>query len=206
MRYLIIVYCYFSFSTVFAQDRLLPIAQQFKDQAHHSGTNFTPVFPITNSVAKYYKMTMDSSKRYSAVGYFLYKRELIELKTAEGNLWITPLFDVSMGKGMTDSSRISQNTRGMRVEGTFGKKVFYSTSFYENQAVFTHYFSDYISQRGELYYKPADSSYYTQNAVVPGAARTKPFKTNGYDYAFAFGNIHWKRTPLILGNSIPPIT
>ena len=197
MRYLIIVYCYFSFSTVFAQDRLLPIAQPFKDQAHHSGTNFTPVFPITNSVAKYYKMTMDSSKRYSAVGYFLYKRELIELKTAEGNLWITPLFDVSMGKGMTDSSRISQNTRGMRVEGTFGEKVFYSTSFYENQAVFTHYFSDYISQRGELYYKPADSSYYTQNAVVPGAARTKPFKTNGYDYTFAFGNIHWKMTKKI---------
>ena len=31
-----------------------------------------------------------------------------------------------------------------------------------------------------------------QNAVIPGAARTKPFKIDGFDYAYAVGNIIYR--------------
>jgi hypothetical protein len=56
----------------------------------------------------------------------------------------------------------------------------------------------------------ADSTYQQQNGVVPGAARTKYFKTDGLDYAYAVGmirwrarknlNIYWGNQPIFLGS------
>lgn len=179
-----------------AQNRVLPIASYFKDQVFRMGTDASPVFPVENQVSNYYKYTKDSTKRYSNFGYALYNKELIELHKKEGSLWITPLLDISLGKGLADTlAKRSQNTRGARIEGALGKKVFFSTAIFENQAVFAPYIGQYVSQRGEFYPNAADSSYVLQNAVIPGAARTKPFKTEGYDYAYAVGMVRWTILP-----------
>ena len=45
---------------------------------------------------------------------------------------------------------------------------------------------------GELYPNQSNGTYSQQNAVIPGAARTKPFKGDGFDYAFATGNVHYQ--------------
>ena len=188
-----------------AQQRMLPIGSDFKDAA------FAPsrfqlkgpaVFPVSESDAGTYAFLKDSSKRYSSFGHFLYQRQLIEIKEENVQLWITPLVDFSYGAELQDSvRRRSQNTRGARMEGTLGKRIFFTTSFYENQAFLPSYLSAYAAQHGEQY--AIDSNYVTVNAVIPGAARTKPFKTTGYDYAYATGMVSFFATPKLtmhLGN------
>lgn len=204
-----ILLIFFFVGTVTAQNRVLPIASYFRDQALISNPQ-TPVFPQENKDVNLYKVLADTTVRYSAFGYALYNKELIELHKAEGSIWITPLLDVQLGKGLNDTlGKRMQNTRGVRMEGALGKTVFFTTSFYENQAIFAPYLHNYALARGEGY-PMADSTYQQQNGVVPGAARTKYFKTEGLDYAYAIGmirwqaqknlNIYWGNQPVFLGS------
>lgn len=183
----------------FAQQRMLPLGTAFKDAAFAPSSgrlNAPAFFPVTDQEARVYNVLRDSVKRYSSFGYFLYQRELIEIRDSAASLFITPLFDLQLGMERNDStSRKYQNTRGARVEGTFGKRFFFTTSFYENQAILPQYVTEYVQQRGEQYPQMTDSSYQTRNAVIPGGARTKPFKTNGFDYAWATGMITFFATP-----------
>jgi len=198
---------------VFSQQRVLPIGSSFKDlvfSPSKARLNGPSVFPVSEKDAALYTFIKDSTKRYSTFGHFLYQRQLIEIRDKDAKLWITPLFDFSYGAEFQDTARKrSQNTRGVRMEGTLGKRIFFTTSFYENQAFLPSYVSDYVSQRGEQYPVAADSSYASRNAVIPGAARTKAFKERGYDYAYATGmvsffatsklEIHWGNQPLFVG-------
>lgn len=198
---------------VHAQQRMLPIGSSFKDAAfapgstHLKGPSF---FPVSTSDANSYLLLRDSARRYSTFGHFLYQRELIEIRDSAAVIRITPLLNMSYGFQQADSTeKLYQNTRGARLEGTIGNRIFFTTSFYENQSVLPTYVSDYVSQRGEQY-PVAGGGYQTQNAVIPGAARTKPFKTNGYDYAYATGmltffatqkwTIHWGNQPFFTGS------
>ena len=198
--------------TVVGKSQVLPIASSFKD-AHFAPTpvrltvpSFFPTFGRVNHVLR------DSVKRYSNFGHFLYQRQLIEIKdSAVGAVYITPLLNLSYGTELQDTNKTRyQNTRGVRVEGHIGKRVTFTTSFYENQAILPGYVAGYIQQHGEQYLSIIDTNYYTQNAVVPGAARTKPFKTNGFDYAYATGmitvgvskncTVFWGNQPLFVGS------
>lgn len=190
-------------SGIVSAQRFLPIGSEFKDavfapsRARITEPAFFPFIPDSLTSAGFYKNKPWDVKRYSTFGHYVYQRELIELKdTAVGTLWITPLIDLSFGMQFQDTNpKRYQNTRGLRAEGLLGKRVFFTTSFYENQAIFADYFADYISQRGEQYRSYIDSNYYTSNAVVPGSARTKPFKTTGFDYAYATGMVAIKLIP-----------
>lgn len=199
--------------TVFGKAQIVPIGSGFKDAYFApAATRLTEpsFFPVAER--KIYHQLRDSAKRYSNFGHFLYQRQLIEIKDSSvGAVYITPLLNLSYGAELQDTSKTRyQNTRGVRVEGAIGKRVSFTTSFYENQAILPGYVADYIQQRGEQYLNAGDLSYYTQNAVVPGAARTKPFKTNGFDYAYATGMISiavlknctvmWGNQPLFVGS------
>jgi len=204
--------------SAFSQQRMLPIGTDFKDLVFTPSKAFLngpSVFPVSEADATVYSFIKDSSKRYSIFGHYLYQRQLIELtdpKNFPGSkIWITPLLDLSYGAELQDTNRKrSQNTRGVRMEGVLGKRIFFTTSFYENQAFLPSYVSNYVSQRGEQYPLSTDSSYTMQNAVIPGSARTKPFETTGYDYAYATGmvsffatsklSVHWGNQPLFVGS------
>lgn len=203
MRFLITISTlFFCLLSVKAQ-RYLPIATSFKDAVFSPQAgelkepSFFPCVPQENLNTRFFSPREWEPKRYSNFGHYLYQRELLEIKdSAVGTVWITPLLELSYGVQFQDTSPTRyQNTRGIRAEGLIGKRVFFTTSFYENQAIFADYFSDYIRQRGEQYRSFADSNYYTSNAVVPGSARTKPFKTNGFDYAYATGMVAVKLIP-----------
>lgn len=172
-------------------NRVLPIESYFRDRILTSASVPVPTFPVLDSKVGYQTMVMDNTRRYSTIGHYLYNRELVELKEDNNYLWITPLLDVSLGKDLVHDSlsRISQNTRGVRLEGNFNNRVFFSTAFFENQAVLPDYAAKYALSRGEFYPNPADSSYTQVNAAISGAARTKPFKVNGFDYAYAVGSL-----------------
>jgi len=169
-------------------NRVLPVESCFRDRML-LGMSFIPAFPVQNSKVMFFEQVTDYTPRYATFGHYLYNRELIEIKEDESKLWITPLFDISYGKDLVADSlrKISQNTRGVRMEGNFSNKVFFSTSFFENQAILPDYAGAYASSKGEFYPSTGDSSYYQQNATISGAARTKPFETNGFDYAYAVG-------------------
>ncbi|HHZ66199.1 MAG TPA: hypothetical protein EYN51_12010 [Flavobacteriales bacterium] len=70
-----------------------------------------------------------------------------------------------------DTTTLYVNTRGVIIQGDIGNKVSFQTSFYENQAFYPTYLSEYVGHYD----------------VVPGAGRIKSFKKTGYDYAMATG-------------------
>src|SRR5690606_22040970 len=133
----------------------------------------------------------DTSKQYTEFTYRLFQKHLFEIKGDNYYLTISPVFDFSLGKDIADtaSRRLFQNTRGFHVEGDFFKNFSFSTSFYENQSRNAAYQSDYYRSIGERYVNAADSTYFSAFAVVPGSARTKDFKGDGFDYAYAIGSI-----------------
>lgn len=191
---------------------MVPIAQNLKDFQYSSVemSNCFPLFPMQNADIQFYEQSKDTSIRFSSVGHYLFHRELIQRTDSTAKLWITPLFDLSISKESRDTSGNKiQNTRGVRAEGAFGDKFFFTTSFYENQAKLPSYQQAFVNGKGELYPDLTKKSYYQSNAVIPGAGRTKPFKVSGFDYAYAIGNIsffptkkwgiHWGNQPVFVG-------
>ncbi|HEU4718540.1 MAG TPA: hypothetical protein VFU15_11935 [Bacteroidia bacterium] len=92
-------------------------------------------------------------------------------------LYIDPLLNVQYMNVSNDTSQSSFyiNTRGITAYGDIGTKVSFETSFWENQAFFPQYISDYANT--------------TQ--VVPGQGRWKTFRKTGYDYAMSTGYISY---------------
>lgn len=105
------------------------------------------------------------------------------------NMTIDPLFHLETGKNPDDTSaaRLYRNTRGVLVRGDIGKQFSFETSFYENQARFTDYITEYIDSLG----------------VAPGQGRVKGFKANAYDFAMGSGYVSYtphKRVNIQLGH------
>lgn len=118
----------------------------------------------------------------------LKSQHFIQVKKNNFYLAISPVFDLYTYTDQKNGKyTYSTNTRGVYVEGSIGKRVGFSSSFYESQSFFPAYLQNFANS--------------TQ--VVPGMGRHKPFKTNGYDYAMASGilscDIH-KRFNITLGH------
>lgn len=206
----VLIYLFVFFTTVgFGQNNLISLNSFYKDQIFanklekpYNGGSF---FPVSEREFDLIPAIIDSSKQYYDFSVTLFRKHLVELSGKDYFITISPTFNISRGKDFTDTvaRKLFQNTRGFIVEGDFFKNFSFSTSFYENQARFTHYESDYYLALGELY--PANNAtYYTQNAVIPGSGRTKYFNTDGFDYAYAVGNIVYtpiKQLTLSTGNN-----
>lgn len=187
------------------QYRVLPVESYFRDVSFYTDSAFVPVFPVTDNQVNYYNTVKEQKLRYSNVGHYVYQRELIQLVRKEGALWVSPILDIQAGAERGDTSmRQYLNVRGVRIEGSMKNNVFFSSSFYENQAILPYYVQQYVNNHGEFYPNMTDSTYAQVNAVIPGGARTKPFKTNGFDYAYATGMVQWqmlKNLAVSVGNS-----
>ncbi|WP_430405068.1 hypothetical protein [Fluviicola sp.] len=187
-------FSFFLVSTLFGQQyRVLPIESYFKDISFFTDSSFAPIFPVSDNQVNYYNTAKEQKLRYSTFGHYLYQREIIQVIKKEGAIWVSPILDIQSGVERGDTA-MSQylNVRGLRIEGSMKNKVFFSGSFYENQTVLPYYAQQYVTNRGEFYPNSSDSSYHQVNAVIPGSARTKPFKTNGFDYAYATGMVQWQ--------------
>ncbi|NRA12756.1 MAG: hypothetical protein HRT57_12435, partial [Crocinitomicaceae bacterium] len=161
-------------------------------------------FPVTEREYDIVPAIIDSTKQYYDIAVTLFRKHLFELSGKDYHIGISPMLNLSKGKDFADTTdrKLFQNTRGFIVEGDFFTNFSFMTSFYENQARFTQYQSNIYSALGELY--PSGNYYQTQNAVIPGSGRTKEFKTSGFDYAYAIGNIVYtpiKQLTLSTGNN-----
>jgi hypothetical protein len=196
--------------TAFSQQNLSLLNQFYRDRyflhAGQADVPVTSVFPFNESDFDLNKRLADSSKQYYELTQILFKKHLLEFKGEDYYLTISPVADLSIGKDLSDtnSRRLFQNTRGIFVEGDLLKNFSFSTAFYENQSRLSTYETSYYRSIGELYPNQSSGVYNTQNAVIPGAARTKPFKSDGFDYAYAQGNLIYKphrSIALIAGNT-----
>ncbi len=191
----------------FAQHNSILLNSFFKDRLllhathdSHVGTSFYPAF---ESAYDLNKKIADSSKQYYDLTEILFKKHLFEAKGEDYYITISPVVDLRRGRDRADTNvrTLFQNTRGIFVEGDLLKNFSFSTTIYENQARFTNYETEYYRSVGELYPNQTNGIYTTQNAVVPGAARTKPFKGDAFDYGYAQGNIIYRIHPSLVLNA-----
>ncbi len=208
-RMLVIAICCFGNFHLFGQQNMLPMHSFYKDQLFANKLsrpyNEGSFLPVSEGDCNLMPALRDSTLRYYTATDILFNKHLIEITSTDCYITISPAADISYGKDFSDTTdrRLMQNTRGVFVEGDLFKKFSFATSFYENQARFTPYETNYYSSVGERY-KNSGGEYYAQNAVIPGAGRTKDFKGDGYDYAFAVGYFSYapiKQLRITAGNN-----
>ncbi len=155
---------------------------------HNSHQSMKPLRDSrTNSDSIYHK----GGKHYYWITQKLFKENFIIFKGEDFWCSVDPLLDLEGGTDTHSDSLdfLYWNTRGLRVQAKFFDKIAFTTSFYENQALVPTYVSDFVNQFGEL--RPTSLGYKQEHAVIPGYARTKPFKVDGYDFAFAEGQFSY---------------
>lgn len=183
-------------STSHAQDLLyLPLQDEYTHQSLFETDKITPsTFPLRyeqNLGEEHFHSSFTTHKQQLKwLGKKLFNAHFFQFKNNDFYLAINPLLNANGGLIVDDSvNRIYQNTRGLELQGQIAEKVSFYSSFYENQSVVAPYLAQLYNSRGELY-PQSDSTYLVQNAFIPRGARTKPFKENGYDYAFSTSYIH----------------
>lgn len=192
---------YFLFHTLnilFSQQNTLMLNSFFKDRLYdnsstenYSGSSFLPIY---ESEYNLHNKIRDSSIQYYELTEILFKKHLFEAKGSNYYITISPVVDLTRGKDFADTAdrKLFQNTRGVYVECDLYKNFSFTTAFYENQGRYSYYETKFYSSHGELYPNQSAGKYTTQNAVIPGGGRTKAFKTDGFDYAYAVGNLVYK--------------
>jgi hypothetical protein len=174
-----------------SQQNLVPIHSFYKDHLFANkgieSYNEGSFFPVNESKYNLIPIINDSSKQFYKFTNVLFKKYLVELRGKDFYFKLSPAIDFSIGIDLSDtvSRTLFQNSKGIHVEGSLFENFSFSTSLYENQGRYANYETAYYTSLGELY--PSDSTYGRQNAVIPGGGRTKPFKGDGFDYAYAIG-------------------
>lgn len=209
MKFLLTYLLIFVSFASFGQQNLQSIHSFYKDQIFANklsqSYNNGSFFPVSEGEYNLIPAINDSTKQYYDFTEILFKKHLLEFKGKDYFVTISPVFDFSIGKDLEDSldRRMFQNTRGILIEVDLFKNFSFATSFYENQSRVPYYESNYYNSLGELY-PGGDSLYHTQNAVIPGGGRTKIFKEDGYDYAYAVGSMSYapvKQLRITAGNN-----
>lgn len=105
----------------------------------------------------------------------IFSESFLLLDSSNFYLAADPLFNFQYGKNFDYNKDYYQNTRGVLVRGKIFNKIYFHTSFYENQARFIDYVDKYIRHYG----------------VAPGEILVKDFKGNAFDYGVAYGLISY---------------
>lgn len=194
--FILLLYCSKNGAT---QESLLPMGSRFT-QEHYLTADGESIagnglFPISEKeFGLVYAKEYDSTPmKKSWLNRKLFHQHFFEIRGEDYFLSIDPLLNLSLGSSLSPTEiDLFQNTRAFQVQGeVMGKVAFYS-SFFENQARFADFQTDYFEDRGEQRYAESKGYYDTINAVIPGGGRTKPFKDGGFDYASAISYIRYR--------------
>ncbi len=111
----------------------------------------------------------------------LFHEDLFVVNYEDFHLYIDPLFNFGYGRSFNENSNLYYNTRGAQIKAVFGKKLYFVTSYYETQAKFPDYVSEFVNTY----------------EVAPGQGRVKNFKSTAFDYGTPYGLVsyspdkHW---------------
>lgn len=147
------------------------------------------VKPIMDKKTNAQSIYHTGGKYYYWITQKLFKENFLLFKGDDFWVAVDPILDAQLGTDLSEDSlrRLYWNTRGVRAQAKFYDKIAFTTSVYENQALVPTYQAIFFDAHGEC--RPSGNKYKQENAFVPGYARTKPFKINGYDFAFATGQL-----------------
>jgi hypothetical protein len=156
--------------SIFAQ-QLIPLSHKIN---HKNSFREKAIFNRVKPAVIDFEEDTTSLSEKSLLYRKIFEESLFEIPQKNNKIRIDPIFDLRYGK--ENSTTLFQNTRGYYIRGYISEKLWFQTSFLENQARFPSYLRNYI-----------DSF-----AVVPGMIRAKEFKSDGYDYAIAMGQVSFK--------------
>ncbi len=173
----------FSFEA-FGQSDVFPLQQDFIEEVREVYGNPDSLvhssllpFSIKDSKLQNNFFIEDSAKYYSVAKAKLFRDDLLSVDEPDFKLALNPLFNFSAGFEIADTStyadtiNLYQNTRGFKIDGKIGKRMFFSTSFLENIA-----------------FLPAwQRAYADTTLVIPGMGRHKEFRESGFDYGVSSG-------------------
>jgi hypothetical protein len=114
--------------------------------------------------------------------FYRHPSYLFSVNKKNFQLGINPILHFEGGIDNLSQNTKFVNTRGIELRGVIGRRVSFYTSLTDNQANF----ASYVNQR-------IDSN----QRVIPGAGRSKPFKENAYDFSTATGYVSFKIIPEI---------
>ena len=97
------------------------------------------------------------------------KEDFVDFKSKNFLLKVNPLFDLSYKKSPDYEQTFYNNTRGIEFKGDIGKKFSFYTAFYENQARFAPYVTDYVKS----------------TLVAPGQGAVKILENDKFDFSRA---------------------
>ncbi|MBN2668903.1 MAG: hypothetical protein JXR60_06725 [Bacteroidales bacterium] len=188
----ILVLMLFCFAASYAQSELLPlnnnksipIERAFFSQNENSFLSIKPIiksdlsdFFRVDSV--WYKLPRDqkliSKFKHPVWWKKLRTDDLIHYAHPNLSININPIINFSIGKS-GDTQSLMVNTRGFDLYGSLGKHIYFVSGFYENQAFFPTYYSQFVKD----------------NRVVPGQGRMRIYKDRGFDYSQSYGFVFYK--------------
>ena len=140
-------------------------------------TSFKPILNSSLSFAS--DSVIESNYQSTYKKWYLRKtfsEHFIVLEGDDYKVIASPIINLSKGKELIDSKNTFTNSRGYLIEGDLGKKISFSTSFVENQAIFPNYLDESIRK----------------NNVVPGQGYARDFKKTGFDYAMSSGYVTYR--------------
>lgn len=96
--------------------------------------------------------------------------------------WFTldPIVDLQAGKA--GDVNTFNNTRGVQIQGSLGKKLSFYSTIFESQGRFAKYVNDYAESIAPAGGNPA---------IIPGRGIAKEFKKDAYDYPIAEGYLSY---------------
>lgn len=139
---------------------------------------------VYSDIEKYVDLDAQKSSLMMTKETWLGKKFFNEhmLQTQGKDYWFTldPIVDLQVGKA--GSVNTFNNTRGVRIQGSLGKKLSFSSTIYESQGRF----ADYVNKYAESI-APAGGN----PAIIPGRGIAKTFKKDAYDYPVATGYLSY---------------
>ncbi|WP_157541327.1 gliding motility protein RemB [Mucilaginibacter aquatilis] len=163
----------FSFNAkdAWAQAEYQPYSYQFyqklSDSVYSTNSKFhssiKPYIISEPTLYPKYKSLMDygvdTAVKHSWVHRKLFDEHLIDIKHEDYTFFADYLPDLTIGRDFSNSRNTWLNTRGYQVGGTIGKKFYFYSSGYENQAVFANYYDTYVNQTGVVSGQAYDRKY-----------------------------------------------
>jgi len=143
----------------------------------------------TTVSARYHQLMnigVDSLNNRSWLRRKITEEHLLQWKDEDYEVYADFLPDLMIGRDVKDKKGTWLNTRGFQFGGNVGKEFSFYTSFYENQGVFSNYYTSFIAK----------------NKVVPGQAGGEKIGGAEQDYNYATALISYtpnKHINLALG-------
>lgn len=143
---------------------------------------------IYNDVAKYYDFKAEKEELAKDVqswsGRKLWNEHLVQVQSEKYWFTIDPVLDLQVGDDSEGGSTFN-NTRGIFIQAGIGKKLNFTTSFFESQGRFAQYFNEFAESLRAFGPDPA---------IIPGRGIAKRFKEDAFDYPVAEAYISYTPT------------